>query len=936
MLVRRWKRRRPAVVVGLTALAIALAAAAPAPAAAAGPSCSAVLFLPVDGAGAYMVEQPESAPGAIFCEPSLASLEFSVAGAPQHGALSAPESNGLGGASFSYTPAPGFAGADSFALSARDGEGDPVTVWVDVSVRLAGDDAPVCAARLIADSDGDAYPVESGAAVAGSIDCFDDEGAELTFAVEAGPEHGTLSAIEPEGAAAAGFTYTPSPGYEGDDAFSLVANDGTQDSAPATVEVSVGPVVDDPPRCAATLATTSDASDAFEVEQGETVHGEVTCLDEEGAALDFSPAVQPGHGALAPLAAPADGSVDIAYTPAPGYLGFDSFRIDVSDGVNPATAVTVPVRVVPARNDPPACTADLLAPSANGSYRVKQGATVTGELDCEDDEGAPLDYAIATLPQHGSATPVGEDGRFSYTAPGSYAGPDELTLVASDGENDSRPVALEISVVAAANEPPACEVALGVGANADGAYLVERSTEVQGRIVCSDDADADLALTIAAAPAHGSLSTLEREGPASAAFTYAPAPGYVGPDAFTLAGDDSEAGPQPATAVVQVVEPSPDTPHCRARLNTADTVAGYEVESGETVSGTLTCFDADGADLSFSVARAPEHGAIAGLQPAAAGVARFTYEADGSWTGPDDFALVAGNGLHSSNVVDVDVAVVTPVDDPPVCAISLFSEKLPTGAYPAEERAANPGAVVCVDDEGDPLTFAVVQAPQHGAITGLQSEGDSAFFDYAADANHVGPDATSIRARDPAGGEDLLTLELEVGPAANTAPVCTATLAAPLSGGAYRVKAGAPAAGVVSCEDAELDPLSFSLAQPPSHGTLSTLAGTGDSRSFTYTAAAGHRGPDQFGLEASDGSLNSGVVTIALLVEAPDATPGNGDKPAGPSTPAPPSVSIPAPPSPPSRHRPAKCRKGFKKKKVHGKVKCVKKSKKHRGTSKSS
>lgn len=924
-LARPSKRRRLATVMALAALAVMLVATPP-PAAAATPPCSAVLFVPVDEAGAYMVEQPESAPGAIFCGPSLGSLEFSLAEAPEHGAVSALEPNGLGGASFDYTPAPGFAGADSFALSVREGEGEPVSVRVDVSVRLAVNDPPVCSAQLLAGSDGTAYTVESGATVTGSIDCFDDEGAELDFAVQSGPAHGTLGSIKSEGPAAGSFTYTPSPGYQGSDEFALVADDGTQNSAPVVVEVAVTAVVNDPPACAATLATTSDASGDFEIEQGETVHGTVTCVDEEGDALGFGLAVQPKHGVVSPFSPSGDGA-EIAYTPAPGYLGFDSFRVDVSDGVNPAVPVTVRVQVVAARNDPPTCTAQLLAPVVNGAYRVSQGAAVEGQLDCEDDEGAPLDYAVATPPQHGSLTPIGEDGHFSYTAPASFVGTEEIALLANDGTQDSQPVVLEIAVAAAQDEPPACEVTLGAGTNAGDEYLIERDTTAQGRIVCSDDAAAELGLTVAAAPAHGSIGAFERDGPMSATFSYTPASGYTGPDAFGFAASDGVTAPQATAVAVQVVEPSPHVPHCRARLQTPSSESGYEVESGETVSGTLTCFDADGDELSFSVARAPGHGSIAGLEPAADGVGRFTYAADAGWTGPDSFALVASDGLHSSDVVEVDAVVVPPVNDPPVCTVSLFSERMPSGAYPAEEGEGNPGVVVCEDDEGEPLTFSVVEGPQHGVITGLQSEGESAFFDYRADAGYLGPDAVKLSASDPVGGEDLLMLELEVGPAVNTAPSCTATLNAPLVGGSYQVVAGTSTAGEITCADAELDPLTFSIVQSPSRGALSALAGAGDSRSFTYTVASGQSGPDHFSFKANDGRTDSAAVVVALQIEPPSVTAPGGEGPASTSTP----VSTPPTPSAPSKPKPKKCRKGFKIKKVHGKVKCVKKHKKHKG-----
>jgi large repetitive protein len=939
-------RRRLVAVVALAAVAVALATSSD-PAVAATPICSAALFEPVDGNGAYMVEQPESASGAIFCDSTGGAFDFELATAPHHGALSALAANGLGGASFTYTPTAAFAGADSFILSAREGDGEPVEIEVDVRVRLARNDPPVCTTQMSTEDEGDGYQVATGTPATGSIDCFDDEGAELSFAVHAQPEHGTLSAITQKAAATGSFTYTPDPGYEGSDTFSFVADDGTQDSAPAVVEVAVAAPVAHPLRCDGTLATTSDASGIYEAEQGKTVHGTVACVAEAGADLEISVGSPPSHGSLAPFSQSAGDGADFAYTPVPGYLGFDGFQIDVSDRGGPAVPVTVQLRVVPERDDPPECTAGLLAPVAGGAYRVKQGATVEGELDCEDDEGEPLSYAVAGAPQHGSIGAIGPDGRFSYIAPTSYLGPDELSLVADDGTQDSRPVVLEIAVTEAVNEPPDCEVTLGAGANEAGAYLVDRDTEVEGQIVCTDDNDADPAPAVGAAPLHGSLGALVPEGPGAATFTYTPEPGFMGTDAFSFTADDGNGASTTTTVTVEVVEPGPDVPHCSARLDTATGPDGYEVESGETVSGTLTCFDAEGRELSYSVARSPGHGAIAELESDGAG-AHFTFTADAGWTGADSFGLVASNGEESSGVLDFDIAVVTPVDDPPVCSIALFSERQPSGSYPAEAGAESPGVVSCVDDENEPLTFTVTGPPQHGSIVNLEDDGESAMFDYRADPGHVGPEVVTLTARDPAGGEDVVTLDLEVEPAPNTAPVCTATLAAPFAAGTYTVEAGAPTSGQITCQDAEFDPLTFSVVQAPSRGTLGPLSGSGNSRSFTYTGAPGNSGADQFIFKANDGSRDSDPVTVALLVKAAEGAPPGGEpsgpdgEPSGPgdggstgtgtSSPAlgssglssPPSTTA-RPPARPAKPKPKKCRKGFTTKTVRGKAKCVKK-----------
>ena len=70
-------------------------------------------------------------------------------------------------------------------------------------------------------------------AVALTLSGSDVDGDSLAFAVLSGPVHGTLSG------SGANRTYTPDPGYLGPDSFSYVANDGTVDSAAATVSLNV-------------------------------------------------------------------------------------------------------------------------------------------------------------------------------------------------------------------------------------------------------------------------------------------------------------------------------------------------------------------------------------------------------------------------------------------------------------------------------------------------------------------------------------------------------------------------------------------------------------------------------------------------------------------------------------------------------------------------
>jgi hypothetical protein len=91
----------------------------------------------------------------------------------------------------------------------------------------------------------------AGALLSGS----DVDDCELSFTIVTPPAHGSLSAIAGHACAlgvpstdTASVTYTPAAGYFGSDAFTYRVNDGTTDSAPATVSITVRQQA--PPVCA--------------------------------------------------------------------------------------------------------------------------------------------------------------------------------------------------------------------------------------------------------------------------------------------------------------------------------------------------------------------------------------------------------------------------------------------------------------------------------------------------------------------------------------------------------------------------------------------------------------------------------------------------------------------------------------------------------------
>jgi VCBS repeat-containing protein len=82
------------------------------------------------------------------------------------------------------------------------------------------------------------------------------------------------------------------------------------------------------------------------------------------------------------------------------------------------------------------------------------------------------------------------------------------------------------------------------------------------------------------------------------------------------------------------------------------------------------------------------------------------------------------------------------------------------------------------------------------------------------------------------------------------------------------------APGVLT-NDADVDgnPLTAALVTGPAHGTL-TLNANG---SFAYTPVANYNGPDSFTYRANDGSADSGVATVSIMVRPVNDAPVAGN-----------------------------------------------------------
>lgn len=443
------------------------------------------------------------------------SLSAVLVTGPAHGALVL---NANGG--FTYTPTENYNGADSFVYRASDGVANSNAATVNLTITPVND-APVATADAYATAED--VPLSVAVLAGVLVNDSDIDGNPLTASLVGGPAHGSL-ALNADGS----FVYTPAANYGGADSFTYQIADGQGGTATATVSLTVNPVDDAPVA----------ADDGYNVtENGNLVVGAAGVLandsDADGDALTAALVAGPAHGALA---FNPDGS--FSYAPDAGYSGADSFTYQASDGGLASNTATVNLAIAPV-NSAPIAVADAYATDEDTPLVV---AAATGLLaNDSDSDGDPLSALLAAGPAHGTLA-LNADGGFSYTPDANYNGADSFTYRAGDGVADSADTVVSLTVNSVNDAPVA----------ADDAATTAADTPVTIAVLANDsDTDGDtLTPSLVSGPSHGGV-VLNGDN----SFTYTPAAGYTGADAFVYQVSDGAGGGDTATVSLQITAP---------------------------------------------------------------------------------------------------------------------------------------------------------------------------------------------------------------------------------------------------------------------------------------------------------------------------------------------------------------------------------------------
>lgn len=561
-------------------------------------------------------------------------LTFAIATQPGFGTLSGTMPN------LTYTPNRDYSGPDAFRFTASDG--DLVSSSTVVNITVASiPDAPV------AQSQNRTTLEETPLNIV--LRATDAEGDLLTYRVTTSPAYGTLSGTD------ANVTYTPAEHFNGVDQFQFVANDGTQDSAAATVQLTVVNRADRP------VADPQDVT----LSEDSSVSITLTAMDPDNDDLAYVVVAEPLNGTLHGTAP------ELLYTPNPDYFGTDSFVFHVNDGLADSLDTTVTITVENVQDIPVA---------AGQAVETLEDTPVDMDLQAADADGDTLNYRVTVAPTYGGVSGSGPE--MVYTPGADFHGGDTFEYVANDGMDDSPPALVEIAVTNTPDRPVAHGLSVSTVEN------TPLDITLHGT-----DADAEaLAYTISSTPQHGSLTGVVPH------LVYLPAAGYVGADAFSFHVNDGNG--DSVDAVVNItVTAGPDIPH-------VPVAQGQSLQTVEDVALaiTLTATDLDGDTLMYQVSRGPLHGTLSGTAP------DLVYTPAPGYHGNESFEFIAADAGSVSAPALINIFVGdTIVNSAPVAGVV---QVVATWKQPASFT------LTATDADNDQLEFLLKSVPQHGKLTG--------------------------------------------------------------------------------------------------------------------------------------------------------------------------------------------------------------------------
>lgn len=715
-----------------------------------------------------------------------------------------------------YTPAPSFAGFDTFDVTVDDGTGRTATITIDVTVQPVNEAPSFTAGSNVTVAEDSGAVTESSHAT--GISAGVGEGAQtLTFNVV--NDNNGLFDVQPALDPAGDLTFTTKANMFGTAHVTVTLTDddtygvGTALTTDAQYfDIMITPVPDAP------VAIT----DAYSVnEDGSLMVGMPGVLgndtDAEGDPLIGVVDTYPTHGSLFFF---SNGS--FLYAPVADYHGADSFTYHANDGALNSASATVNI-TVNSVNDVP-----VIAEGASMVTSTPEDTEKLFTLTASDGDLDTIVWSISQAPVHGTASVTG--GNVTYTPDADFFGNDYLTVRASDGNGGSASIEVQVEVTPA-NESLSPTYTI----SEDGSLLQFLGTTEP---------------TVVTEPSHASdfelVTNWSRMWPALTApleplshFRYAPEADWYGSDLFVL----SYPGGVQSTITIEVV-PVNDAPRDLALSNASVS----EAAAAGSAVGTVSATDPDSASISYTLVGGDTNAfELVGTQLRTR--TALDYETRSAYA----VKVRASDGVGASTDISFDIAV-TNADDPPV----VVGE-----SYTVAEETQLTGDVTSNDYDLDssPITWMLNQGPSHAASFSFTN----GVFSYTPESDFVGTDTFTyhvISGSSSVDGTVVITVTN-----VNDAPVIAADADAVATEDTTFMSTESVLA---NDSDPDGDALTALAGTAPAHGTF-VLFPNGY---YLYVPHADYSGLDSFTYRVFDGTDFSGYVTNTINVtpvnDAPD------------------------------------------------------------------
>jgi hypothetical protein len=317
-------------------------------------------------------------------DPESSPLNYLILSQPSSGSVT------LNGNIATYTPAPNHTGGDQFTYRVNDGSLDSNIATVTIKIN-AINDKPIANALALSTIEDEAKEI----ILSGS----DIESTNLIYKIVDYPTKGRLSGSGKR------YIYTPNDNISGTDSFTYLVNDGTVDSALATVTIMINPRNDIPTADNQSLETNEDTNLSITL----------TGSDIE-SSVSYEIIREPIHGEL------SGDAPNLIYIPNENYYGGDSFSFVTSDGEDQSNEANVTINIISINDRPIALNQDLTLDEDTLLPIILESVDVDHEI---------LSMTFSN-PRNGKLS--GTAPNLTYIPDENYYGDDSFTFSVSDGE----------------------------------------------------------------------------------------------------------------------------------------------------------------------------------------------------------------------------------------------------------------------------------------------------------------------------------------------------------------------------------------------------------------------------------------------------------------------------------------------------------------------